>query len=236
MPSRIGTLTEKSLHAALKQHYAQPGDLLESRLHGYFIDILRPPLSAGKPPLCIEIQTRHLAAMKPKLAVLLDQHPVRVVHPIAQERHIIRIDRDGVIQNRRKSPKRGAIYHIFPELVSLVPLLVHPNLSIEIAFIHDEEVWIDDGQGSWRRKRWSIHDRHLLAVTGTHLLAVRADYAALIPSNLPTEFDTGELARAIRQQRTLAQKMAYCLRELGLIQVVGKRGRGLLYRATQDRT
>ncbi len=72
---------------------------LEWELDGYVIDILR----GGD--RCIEIQTRSLAKMKPKLTALLDKYPVRVIHPIAQERHVIRIDADGVIVSRRKSPE-----------------------------------------------------------------------------------------------------------------------------------
>lgn len=253
MPSRIGTLAEKSLHAALKAHYMQPGDVVECKLDGYFIDILRPPLTPQPPlprergegehvapimvdtlPLCIEIQTRHLGAMKPKLTALLDRYAVRVVHPISQERHNIRIDADGVIGSRRKSPKRGTIYHLFPELVSLPALLLHPNLTLEVALIRDEEVWVDDGQGSWRRKRWSIHDRRLLDVIGTHTLASRADYLSLLPPDLPAVFDSGELAKGIKQPRPLAGKMAYTLREMGILEVVGKRGRAMLYSVRAD--
>ena len=42
MPTHIGTLAEKSLHAQLKQLYAAPGDLLEHSLDGYVVDIARP--------------------------------------------------------------------------------------------------------------------------------------------------------------------------------------------------
>ncbi|MBK8021563.1 MAG: hypothetical protein IPK19_09070 [Chloroflexi bacterium] len=232
MPSRIGTLAEKSLHAALKDWYARPGDLLECRVEGYFIDILRPSPDPETPPRCIEIQTRHLGAMKPKLSALLDRYPIQVVHPISYERHIIRIDADGEIRSRRKSPKRGTMYHLFPELVSLPVLLSHPNLTLEVALIRDEEVWVDDGKGSWRRKRWSIHDRRLLEVKETRLLTAISDYAALLPTTLPDQFDSQELAKAIGQPRPLAQKMAYCLREMGILQIASKRGRSHLYSRT----
>jgi len=222
MPRQIGMLAEKSLHAALKAHYAQPGDQLECELEGYVIDILR-----GNQ--CLEIQTRSLAKMKPKLSALLNHYPVRVIHPIAQERHVIRVDADGVIISRRKSPKRGTVYHLFPELVSLPKLIHHPNFSLEVLLIRDEEVWVDDGKGSWRRKHWSIHDRRLIGVEWAITLATVEDFAALLPADLPAPFDSGELAKSIRQQRALAQKMAYCLREMGVIQVAAKRGRTLLY-------
>jgi hypothetical protein len=229
----IGTLAEKSLHAALKAHYAQPGDLLETALDGYVIDILRPAdEGAASPYECIEIQTRSVAKMKPKLLKLLDKYPIRVVHPVAQERFVIRIDVDGVIVSRRKSPMRGTVYHVFPELVSLPTLIQHPNFLLEVLLIREEQIWLDDGLGSWRRKHWSIHDRRLLEVGEAVRLSTVDDFAALLPPELEPEFDTGTLAKALKQQRPLARQMAYCLRAMGVIELCGKRGKSYVYRKT----
>src|SRR5512146_864399 len=98
MARRIGTLAEKSLHVALKAAYSQPGDLLEHTLDGYVIDIVRPALDPAELCQCIEIQTRRLGSLKPKLEALLDHYPLRVVYPIAQERYVIRVDTDGLIR------------------------------------------------------------------------------------------------------------------------------------------
>jgi hypothetical protein len=51
----------------------------------------------------------------------------------------------------------------------------------------------------------------------------------LLPSGLAEPFTTSELAIAAGQRRWLAQKMAYCLREMGIIHQVGKRGNAFLY-------
>ncbi|MBI5957220.1 MAG: hypothetical protein HY866_00700, partial [Chloroflexi bacterium] len=164
MTRRIGTLGEKSLHSALKSWYAQPGDQIEWDIAGkYVVDIFRPSTDTT-PGQCIEIQTRRLGKLKTKLSFLLDQGPVRLVYPIAQERHIVRIDANGEIVSRRKSPKRGRIFHLFPELVSLPALVTHSNFVLDVLLIREEEFWLDDGQGSWRRKHWSIYDRRLLDV------------------------------------------------------------------------
>jgi hypothetical protein len=233
MPTHIGTFTEKSLHAQLKQLYAAPGDLLEHPLDGYVVDIAQPLRSeagsASPDYRCIEIQTRHLAAMKPKLAVLLAARPVHVVFPIAAQRTIARIDGGGAILSRRRSPKRGSIYDIFPELVSLPALIHHPHFSLEVLLIHEEQVWRDDGRGSWRRRRWSIFDRRLLATDTAVPLTGPEDFAALLPAGLADGFDCRTLAVAIGQSLPVAQKMAYCLRHMGILAVTGKQGNALLY-------
>jgi hypothetical protein len=231
MPTHIGTLAEKSLHAQLKQLYAAPGDLLEHSLDGYVVDIARPvgTETGAHDYRCIEIQTRHLAAMKAKLAVLLAVRPVHVVFPIAEQRTIARMSAGGDILSRRRSPKRGSIYDIFSELVSL-PALVHdPHFSLEVLLVHEEQVWRDDGQGSWRRRRWSIYDRRLLATVMSVPLTCAEDFAPLLPTNLADSFDTRTLAGAIGQPIHVAQKMAYCLRHMGILAVRGKQGNALLY-------
>lgn len=231
MPTHIGTLGEKSLHAQLKQLYAAPGDLLEHPLDGYVVDIARPMGPEAETPAyrCIEIQTRHLAAMKAKLAVLLPSRPVHVVFPIAAQRTIARMAAGGDILSRRRSPKRGTVYDIFPELVGL-PALVHdPHFTLEVLLIHEEQIWRDDGQGSWRRRRWSIYDRRLLATVMSVPLTRAEDFAALLPTALADGFDTRALAGVIGQPIHVAQKMAYCLRHMGLLAVTGKHGNALLY-------
>ena len=81
-------MAETSLHQALKDWYAQPGDQIEASLDGYQIDILRGDL-------LIEIQTRQFNAIRPKLHDLLERHPVRLVFPIPETRWIVRMDKKG---------------------------------------------------------------------------------------------------------------------------------------------
>jgi len=218
----IGTLNEKPLHAALKAWYAQPGDQFEVHVDGFVVDIVRGGL-------LIEIQTRDFSAIKRKLAALLEHHPVRAVYPIAQEKWIVRQAADGQPLSRRKSPKRGTLEHVFNELTHVPHLLSHANFSIDVLFIQEEEIRRRGPARAWRRRGWVTHERHLLQVVGQHLLATPADVSALLPATLPDPFTTSDLAAALAQPRALAQKMAYCLREMGTITPVGKRGNTILY-------
>lgn len=221
--SGIGTLAEKSLHAALKAWYAQPGDALEVPVGGSVIDLVRGDL-------LIEIQTRHLYAMKRKLARLTGLgHPVRVVHPIALEKWIVRENAQGQHLSRRKSPKRGGPPDIFRELVRAPHLVGLPGLTLEIALIREEEIWRDDGQGSWRRKGWSLHDRRLLEVAGQLLFTVPADLLALLPEGLPRPFTNHDLQAALGCHPTLPPKITYTLRQMGLLAQAGLRGRAHLF-------
>ena len=223
----IGTLGERSLHSALKDWYAVPGDRLEAEVDGFHIDIVR-----GK--LLIEIQTSNFSSQRKKLKTLIAKHRVRLVFPIAKEKWIVRLSGDGVKRlGRRKSPKRGHLPLLFEELVSIPSLIKKENFSLEVLLIQEEEVRRDDGRGRWRRKGWSVADHRLLGVVSRHVFKRPPDFLTLIPQDLSGPFSTRELAEGIKQPRWLAQKMAYCLRHIGIIEVVGKQRNSLLYSASE---
>lgn len=227
MSNAIGTLNEKSLHAALKQWYARPGDLIESPVDGFMVDIVRGDLM-------IEVQTRNLFSIKSKLERLLAHHPVRLVCPVARDRWIVRQSgKGGRVLGRRKSPKHGVIESIFEELVSIAQLPAHPNFSLEVVFIQEEEIRRLDRARNWRRKGWVTHERRLLQVVDQRLFETPQDMLALVPVTLSEPFTSTDLAEAIGHPVWLAQKMTYCLRSMSALTVTGKRGNNILYvRAT----
>lgn len=222
--SHIGTLTEKSLHASLKAWLAQPGDNFEVEVDGFVIDIVRNDV-------LLEIQTGNFSALKRKLATLLEHHPVHLLHPIAQQKWIVRQTEKGAEISRRKSPKRGRTEDVFTQLVYIPHLLPHPNLSLKVLLTHEEEILRDDGQGSWRRKRWSIHDRRLLNVVEQASFQSLDDFLALLPPDLPQPFTNANLAEVLACPPRLAQKITYTLRKAGAITAAGKQSRATLYKS-----
>ncbi len=223
MPNGIGTLNEKPLHAALKQWYAHPGDLVEVPVDGFTVDIVRGDL-------LIEIQTRNLSTIRRKLTKLAAQHRVRLVYPVVQDRWIVRQSGSGRrTLGRRRSPRRGAFELVFEELVSIAGLLAHPNFSLHLVLIQEEQIRRRDASGSWRRKGWAMHERRLIEVVDQRLFETPQDMLAFIPGALAEPFTTADLAQAIGHPVWFAQKMAYCLRTMGAIAFVGKRGRSMLY-------
>ena len=219
----IGQLAERSLHNALKEYLRRPGDRVEVKLGRYVIDLVRDDL-------LIEVQTRHLYALRPKLRRLLDDgRRIHLVHPLAAEKWIVREAADGGPVSRRKSPRRATVYDLFSELVRIPDLVVHPNLTLEALLIQQEDVWRDDGQGSWRRGHWSVVDRRLLGVVSSHVFARPADFLALLPADLPKPFTNVELAAAWRCAPAVAGRATYALRTMGKLDPVGKRGRANLF-------
>ena len=161
----IGTLNEGSLHAALKADYARPGDRFEVPLDGFVIDIRRPDL-------LIEIQTASFAAMGSKLDHLLPEHRMLLVHPIAVETYLQKPD-----TRPRKSPKRGSVYSLFDELVSIPTLLDHPNLTLEVVLVSLTKIQEPDARVRRGRGGFRTVDRALREIVGRHRFAASTDPA-----------------------------------------------------------
>lgn len=209
----IGTLNEGSLHAALKARYAEPGDELEVPLDGFVIDIRRPGL-------LVEIQTSSFGSMGRKLDQLLAAHQMLVVHPIAAETYLQRPGR-----KTRKSTRRGSIYSLFEELVSIPTLLDHPNLMLEVVLVSITEVQ----RAGRRRGAYRTVDRQLREVLEVRRFDGAGDLADLLPAGLPPDFTTADIARAASVSRHVAQQMAFCLRSLELITEVRRTRAGIHY-------
>lgn len=213
----IGTLNEGSLHAALKADYARPGDRFEVPLDGFVIDIRRDD---G----LIEIQTGSFGAMGRKLDHLLPGHRILLVYPIAVESYL---QKPGA--KTRKSPKRGSVYDLFAELVSIPTMLDHPNLTLEVVLVSVTKVQVADANVRRGRGGFRTEDRQLREILGRHRFEESRDLFELVPDGLPQVFTTADLASRAGIGRDVAQQMAYCLRPLGLFVEQGRTKAGIQY-------
>ena len=218
----IGTLNEKSLHSDLIQWLAKPQDKFEEKIEGYIIDIVR-----GKKLL--EIQTKNIPAIKKKVIALSKKFNVHIYFPIIVDKWIIKIDENNEQISKRKSPTRRRDEDIINELIIIPKLLSYKNISLSILFIQAEEVWKNDGKGSWRRKKYSIVERYLLKVLDVKKFSKVKDFIPLLPNNIQDIFSNKDLSKSLGVTTKVAQKMTYCFRKMGILETVGKRGRAYLF-------
>jgi hypothetical protein len=216
-------VTEQTLHEQLKEVYAKETGEIESTLGDYRVDVVRGDL-------LIEIQTRSFSNIRDKLRDLAGDYKVRLVHPIAYRKWITKLNKDGKPVSRRKSPKSGRIEDIFYELVYMPKLLSNSNFELEVVLVDLEEYWIDDGKGSWRRRRWSIYDKRMLELRERHLFTSPEDFKRLLPESLPTRFTSRILAKEAKLRIRASQKMLYCLHKMDIVTRNGKKGRSYLYK------
>ncbi len=221
----IGTLNEKPLHASLKLWAAEEGDQFEVPVGRFIADIVRGDQ-------IIEIQTSSTSVLKPKLTALLARHPVRLLLPIAAIRTLTAVDDNGLTVSSRRSPKRRSLLDAFDELMNLRAFLGDPNFSISILLVHEEEVRRPRSRPRRRRyqKQWEIQERRLIAVMDSVSLHHPADYLAFVPPSLVEPFTTTDFAVAVGKPRSMATKVAYVLRKIGVLNAVGKHGNSILYK------
>ena len=230
----IGTLGERTLHAALKEYYEPLESCREVRLGRYVADICRietAPGGVGDGSI-VEIQTRGFFALRKKLEAFLPGHVVTVVYPIARVKWLSWIDEDtGEVSARRRSPKVWQPASILPELYRIEGLLEHPNLRLCIPCLELEEYrrlngWSRDRKrGSWR------HERIPVALLGEVHVGGAGEYGRLIPTGLADGFTSKEFAKAAGLSPKAAQTALHVLCHVGAVARTGKRGRSFVYAA-----
>jgi hypothetical protein len=220
--SSIGVMREGPLHAAVKAALAEPGDRLEVPVGRFVIDLVR---ADGE---LVEVQTGGFGALGRKLDALLDAHRMRVVHPVAAERRIVRVDEQGEVLAVRQSPKRATAIEVFDKLVAFPSLLTHPNLTIEVLLLREDHIRRPQPVTKRGRTR-DPGERRLVELLDRVVLRTSGDIVAALPP-LPDEpFTTAELAVLLGCGTLLAQRTLYCLRTIGIVEPAGKRGHAPLH-------
>jgi hypothetical protein len=224
--SDFATFREGSLHAALKARYAAivTGARVEAAVDGFIVDV------AGLDEL-VEIQTASFASVRRKLERLVASHRVVLVYPIPIEKWLVRVDGDGAVVHRRRSPKHGVALDLFDELVHLPGLVAHPNFRIELPLTCGEEIRGPIPEGARYRypRRWWRLDRRLLDVIEIRRIDTPADLSCLLPFGLSDTFTTADIVAATGRSKRLAMRTVYCLERCGAIARLARRGRLVAY-------
>ena len=206
----IGTLSEKTVHAVLKNYYAPDEDMHEIPIENFVADIFDGEA-------VIEIQTRSFQNMRRKLAAFLPLYPVTIVYPIP-------------ISPGRKSPKKGNAYQAFIELYKIRPFLKDPNLRLRLDLIDMEEYRLLNGWSRDKKKGSDRFDRIPLTFVEEVRVDRREDYMQFIPYEIPEEFTAKDFAACAKIPVRLAQTVLLLLTDLLIVERIGKQGRSYLYR------
>lgn len=220
----IGTLSEKTVHAVLKNYYAPDTDMHEIPIENFVADIY-----TGSE--IIEIQTRAFNNMRRKLTAFLPEYPVTIVYPIPHIKWLSWIDEEtGEASPKRKSPKKGNPYQAFIELYKIRPFLKDQNLKFRFDLIDMEEYRLLNGWSKDKKKGSDRYDRIPLAFVEEVCIDRREDYMQFIPYDIPEEFTAKDFAKHAKIPVRLAQTVLLILFDLEIVERIGKNGRSYLYR------
>ena len=219
----IGTLSEKTIHAVLKNYYAPDEDMHEIPIEGFVADIY-----TGTE--IIEIQTRAFDKMRRKLEAFLPLYPVTIVYPIPNIKWLSWIDeKTGETSAKRKSPKKGNVYQAFKELYKIRPYLKNNNLRLRFAMIDMEEYRLLNGWSKDKKKGSERYDRIPVKFAEEICIERREDYMQLIPYELPERFTVKDFAKYAKIPVNLAGTILLIMTELSIVKRIGKNGKAYLY-------
>lgn len=219
----IGTLSEKTVHALLKQYIEPDEDHQEIPIENYVADIFRNDE-------IIEIQTRQFNRMRSKLTTFLPLYPVTIVYPIPREKQVIWIDvESGELSKPRKSPLKGTPYTVFPELYKIKTFLKDPNLRLRLILMDMEEYRELNGWSKDKKKGSSRYDRIPTQLVNEVEINCLEDYMQFVPYELEGEFTVKQFAKAAHIPAKLAGIVVNILYYIGTIDRTGKTGNSYLY-------
>lgn len=226
----IGTLSEKSLHAAIKLYFEPHGECQEINVGDFVADIV------GENGI-IEIQTRAFSKMKKKLSQFLSVAPVTVVHPIIVNKTVICVDEcTGAVTSKRKSPKHGDIYSAIDELWGIKEFLHDEKLTVCLMLIDAQETRIYGGEvpkyGKKKQrspKGYFRSDRLPTKLNDEIYICGLEGYRIFIPEGLPDQFTVKDIASCADIDSHKASITAHLLSEIGVLERIGKKGNAYIY-------
>lgn len=222
----IGTLSEKNLHAVLKQYFEPRIENQEIKIGKYVADIV----SENK---IIEIQTRAFNLLRNKLDAFLSLEEiseVTVVYPIAKTKWLCWIDKDtGEVSKKRKSPKIGKIYDAFFELYKIKQQLINPKLSFCFVLLDITEYRYLNGWDINKKRGSSRCDRVPNDIIDIINICNIKDYIQFLPSDLPSRFTTKDYAKNTKLNLKSSQTALNVLNYIGVVKRVGKLSNMHLY-------
>lgn len=216
-----------SLHQQLKRDYAE-------RLSGEMeVTVGRYRIDVATADRLYEVQSASLSALRDKIRELTQAHRVTVVKPIIRHKTIVRTAADGqTVLSRRRSPKSGQWWHVFDELMYLREIFPHPRLAIDLVMVDVEEWRLPKPRRRFRGRDFQVLDRRIIECVESRTLEKRDSPLGLLPGKLPRQFHSGLLSQEWGLPRWLVQRAIYFLRETGVIEPIGRCGRGIEYRKT----
>lgn len=224
----IGTLNEKEIHKFVKDYIEPNIDNQEVHVGNYIADIK----CNNK---IYEVQTKNLSKLHNKLEYYINKYyDVTVVYPITYSKriHWINPETDEEIICNRVS-YRGKIQDAFKEIYNINWFIVNTNVKLKILFLDVDVYKYKDGYGRNNSYRATTIGKYPTRVVNEVDINSLDDYYKFLPDNLPEEFTSKDYQRCSHSNSRYIASGLKVLRELGIITMIGKKGRAYVYRKSK---
>ena len=224
--SGIGTLSERTMHAAVKCFLSDDPARQEVPVPPYVADVME------EDGHIFEVQTQGFFRLVPKLDLFLQDHDVTVVYPYPLERYTVTLTEQGEIKTpRRKSTRPGRLAAVPEEFYALRSLLSHPRLHLRILLLEVTDYRMPGTPPGRKRRRASTRvERMPCRLLGDFSPAEPKELNAFLPDDLPEVFSAAALAGAAHIPVSVARTVLTLLHSVGGVDRAGKEGRAYLWR------
>ncbi|MBQ7828694.1 MAG: hypothetical protein IJ345_00275 [Clostridia bacterium] len=245
----IGRLAEKQMHAAIKRFICPDESKHEILIDGsvgckksdteaendkktkkrrFVADILDGNT-------IYEIQTGGFSPLRDKIQWILDNtsYNITVIHPIAETKWVSLINtKTGNVENRKKSPVKGKITDIAPELYFFRDFISSPRFSLVILMMEAEQYKKNIQKDGRKRPRYRKYELIPISLLRAYLFRDVSDYSLFIPDDLEEPFCVKNYSARSGIHGIDAYSIVKTLCHLGLLEPAGTLGRAAAYRST----
>lgn len=242
----IGTLGEKQMHAAIKRFICpdesrheipldsgeRAGELGEDgkkiKKRRFVADIL-------KDGTVYEIQTGALAPLRDKIKWILENtsYNVTVIHPIAETKWVNMLNsKSGEIEKRYRSPVKGKLNDVAPELYAIKDFINSPRFCLVILMMEAEQYMKNLAKNGRSRPKYRKYELIPVNLLRAHIFRSLEDYKIFIPDTLEGEFTVKTFSSLSKIRGMDAYSAVHSLCDMGLLEESGKIGRAASFRKT----
>lgn len=224
----IGIQKEKILHRTLKYFLCEDESFHEVKIPKLTSGFLYADIKINNH--IYEIQTRNFNALRDKLDEFLKKYQVTIVHPIAYEKNVFKIDEDNKIVSKKKSPKKGNPLELFYELYKIKSYLQNELLSFKIIMINIDEYRKIVAKKHYRSSGYIRQVQIPKEIIRIIDLKNKGDYLSLLDGYpLPIQFTSKEFAKCTHITQKKATVALNILTYLNVLTRVGKIQKSYLY-------
>ncbi len=226
----IGIQKEKVLHKIIKYYLSLDPLCHEIKIGKNYIDVVVDDK-------LYEVQTQNFNKLRAKLDNLLQAHKLTIVYPCCRYKQIYNINEQGEYIKMHKSPKKGTPFQILVEMYKIRSYLNNPNLSFQILYIDMDEYREIVPKKHYRSKGYIRYKQFPVTIVNEYNLNCDQDYIKILKEfACPEEFTTTEFSRCFKISRAKSSSAVLVLASLGVVELLGKRGRSNLWKIKKCKT
>ena len=180
-----------------------------------------------------EIQTGGFSPLKDKIQWILDNtsYNITVIHPIAETKWVSLINtKTGNVENRKKSPVKGRITDIAPELYFFRDFISSPRFSLVILMMEAEQYKKNIQKDGRKRPRYKKYELIPISLLRAYVFKGVSDYSLFIPDDLEEPFCVKNYSAKSGIHGMDAYSIVKTLCHIGLLESAGTLGRAAAYK------